>query len=277
MDVVLLNSRVRRVWFARGSSENQIGVSLRDTCLPLTAQSIVDDQRVDLGPIAHTGQTRSTELGTVRDDDRPIRSPHHASLGFDQEHVRVVEAFVVYPSYTEEGFLNVDSFKHLIGVRAVGHAGPIVDRPPENDQVDGIVRGEKIRDWEGVRDDLQRPPDQLLREFIRGASPVEQQRVVIVDQSGGGDGDRSLLIPSSILRAGTLKLADGGNRTGEEDPSMRPLCFACFFERFEIPADCRFAYFHGIAQVGDGYEPMLANQIAQFRSSCGGSLQGSVR
>lgn len=241
---------------------------------PFVAETVVDDKCVDFVPFAHTSQARASELGAIGNDDRAIGGSHHAPFGFDEEHVAVEEAFGVHTCHAEECFLDVDRLEHVIRIGSVRDTGAMVDGPAEEDQVDGILGREEVRDGEGVGHDLERAADQLSGEFVSGASAVEEEGVVIVDEGRGGDCDPSFLVPRFVVpSAAALELANGGAGAGKEDPAVGPFGFPSFFKGFQIATDGRFADIHGRSQVRNGNEAMLANQFAQFGTSRRGALE----
>ncbi len=128
---------------------------------PFAVEFVVDDEGVDFVPFAHAGQARASELGAIGHDDRSIGGSHHASFGFDEEHVAIEEAFGVHPCDAQERFLDVDRLQHMVGVGTVRDTGSMMDRAAEQDQVDGILGREEVGHGEGVRHDLQRAADQL--------------------------------------------------------------------------------------------------------------------
>lgn len=217
---------------------------------------MVDDERVDLIPLTHASKARASKLSAIGNDDRTVGRMHHAAFGFHQEHVAVVETFFVHACDAQECFLHIDRFEHLIGVGSVGDSSSVMDCTSEDHQVDRIGGREEIGNRERVGHDLKWSADELFGQFVGGASAVEQNRVMIVYEFGGFEGDGSFLVPSPIVGVWSLELTDAADGSCVEDPAVGASGFSGLFERFEIATDGRLADIQGVFEFRDRNEPL---------------------
>ena len=222
---------------------------------------MVDDECVDLIPLTHASKARASKLRAIGNDDRTVGRMHHAAFGFHQEHVAVVETFFVDTCDAQECFLHIDRFEHLIGVGSVGNSSAVMDCTSEDHQVDRIGGREEIGNRQRVGHDLKRTADELFGQFVGGASAVEQNRVMIVYEFGGLEGDGSFLVPSTIVGVGSLELTDAADGSCVEDPAVGTAGFSGLFERFEIAADGRLADIEGVFKFGDRNEPLEPDKL----------------
>ena len=185
------------------------------------ADRVVGDERRDLRDVEDEGRGHRAELGRVREDDAVARRAAQRPVGEDLGD-RVVHQAEIGPD-------RADAHVERVGAQLTkGELGDVAQRrvharpddAAEHDELDAGPVHQDRRHVEGVRDDRDPPVDEPTGEFEGRRSARDEDRVAVLDPSGGGLGDGPLRGETGVAGTRERGTAEGGAAVRPQDAAV---------------------------------------------------------
>ena len=141
----------------------------------------------------------------------------------------VMSDFQVEPHSRHEAVVGVQGLHHLLSLRADGGAGNPSQQTANNDQIDALKIAEDSGDVQCISDDLEARKGTAANragQFDGGRPGTENNRLIRLDQVGGGLGDSDFLLAVDALPNTERMLRNSSERTNaapvgaHEEPTL---------------------------------------------------------